>query len=128
MGGMPPFGYDVGERALIVNDGEARTVRLIFERYRELGVVRLLQDALERDGIRTKRRTSRNGNVNRRASRSPGAPCTPSSATGSIWARSPTRGRAIPVSTRPSSPESYSTPCKPSWTPGDPRSSEPDHN
>jgi site-specific DNA recombinase len=63
MGGVVPLGYDLGERALMVNDGEARTVRLIFERYRELGVVRLLQDALERDGIRTKRRISRNGNA-----------------------------------------------------------------
>lgn len=63
MGGVVPLGYDLGERALIVNEGEARTVRLIFERYIELGAVRLLQDALERDGIRTKRRISQKGNA-----------------------------------------------------------------
>ncbi len=63
MGGVVPLGYDLGERALIVNDAEAHTVRLIFERYRDLGAVRLVQDSLNRDGIRTKRRISRNGNV-----------------------------------------------------------------
>jgi site-specific DNA recombinase len=63
MGGVVPLGYDLGERVLIVNDGDAHTVRLIFDRYRELGAVRLLQDSLDRDAIRTKRRISRNGNV-----------------------------------------------------------------
>lgn len=32
MGGTPPLGYDVVNRKLIVNDAEAETVRLIFQR------------------------------------------------------------------------------------------------
>ncbi len=42
MGGTRPFGYDVQERKLIVKQAEAGTIRHIFERYLELGQVRLL--------------------------------------------------------------------------------------
>src|SRR6059058_5624817 len=37
MGGFVPLGYDVKDRKLIVNEGEAATVRMIFERYTRLG-------------------------------------------------------------------------------------------
>ncbi len=37
MGGNPPVGYDVDSRKLVVNPVEADTVRLIFQRYLELG-------------------------------------------------------------------------------------------
>src|ERR687897_2257373 len=33
MGGHPPLGYDVRDRKLVVNDAEAATVRMIFERF-----------------------------------------------------------------------------------------------
>src|SRR5262249_22493162 len=33
MGGMPPLGYDVKNRTLVVNDEEARTVVNIYRRY-----------------------------------------------------------------------------------------------
>ena len=33
MGGVPPLGYDVRDRRLIVNPAEAETVRHIYERY-----------------------------------------------------------------------------------------------
>ena len=46
MGGTLPLGYDVRERKLVVNHDEARTVRHIFERYLELGSVRLLKEDL----------------------------------------------------------------------------------
>src|SRR6202140_4972417 len=46
MGGLPPLGYDVRERKLIVNQSEAETVRGIFARYLELGSVRLLGNDL----------------------------------------------------------------------------------
>src|SRR5262245_50402963 len=36
MGGLPSLGYDIKDRKLIVNDGEAQTVRYIFRRYTEL--------------------------------------------------------------------------------------------
>ena len=42
MGGTLPMGYDLRERKLVVNHDEARAVRHIFERYLELGSVRLL--------------------------------------------------------------------------------------
>jgi len=41
MGGVPPLGYDVQEKALVVNEAEAATVRRIFRDYLDLGSVRL---------------------------------------------------------------------------------------
>ena len=61
MGGVPPLGYDVRERRLVINPTEADTVRLIYERYLELGCVRQLSKELERRGITSKVRVSRNG-------------------------------------------------------------------
>jgi site-specific DNA recombinase len=61
MGGLVPIGYDVHERRLIVNQGEAETVREIFRRYLELGSVRLLMEDLNRRGIRSKVRLANNG-------------------------------------------------------------------
>ena len=37
MGGTVPLGYEVKDRALVVNETEAKKVRLIFRRYLELG-------------------------------------------------------------------------------------------
>ena len=48
MGGVPPLGYDVRDRRLVVNRAEATTVKHIYERYLELGSVRLLRGDLER--------------------------------------------------------------------------------
>ncbi len=56
MGGTIPLGYDVRDRRLVVNTAEAETVRLIFQRYAELGSVTLLQAELDRLGYRSKRR------------------------------------------------------------------------
>src|ERR1700758_4944225 len=42
MGGVPPLGYDVRERRLVINPSEANTVRNIYERYLKLGCVRQL--------------------------------------------------------------------------------------
>jgi DNA invertase Pin-like site-specific DNA recombinase len=61
MGGNVPLGYNVQNRKLVVNQEEARTVRLIYDRYLELGCVRLLQQDLERRGIRSKVRVSIEG-------------------------------------------------------------------
>ena len=57
MGGNPPLGYDVANRKLIVNSDEAETVRLIFQRYLELGCVRLLCADLSERGTVSKHRT-----------------------------------------------------------------------
>ncbi len=54
MGGNPPLGYDVRERALHINELEAATVRAIFRRYLELPGTVSLRDELERTGVRSK--------------------------------------------------------------------------
>jgi hypothetical protein len=56
MGGVPPLGYRVQERKLVIVDSEAEIVRAIFRRYAELGSVRLLKDELEARGIQSKLR------------------------------------------------------------------------
>ena len=61
MGGVPPLGYDVRERRLVINPAEAETVRHIYQRYLELGCVRQLSKELEHRGIKSKVRVSRNG-------------------------------------------------------------------
>ena len=61
MGGMPPLGYDVKDRKLVVNDDEARTVVGIYRRYLALKSVLALKDALEDEGVRSKQRMRPDG-------------------------------------------------------------------
>lgn len=61
MGGVAPLGYDVKERRLVVSPAEAATVRLIYQRYLELGCVRKLSKELAERGIVSKVRVSKNG-------------------------------------------------------------------
>jgi site-specific DNA recombinase len=63
MGGVPPFGYRVQDRKLVIIDGEAETVRAIFRRYAELGSVRLLKAELDAQGRKSKSWTSAAGRV-----------------------------------------------------------------
>ena len=63
MGGTVPLGYDVRDRKLVVNPVEAETVRLIFQRYAELGSVTLLQVELDRLGYCSKRREGARGRL-----------------------------------------------------------------
>jgi site-specific DNA recombinase len=60
MGGSVPLGYDASDRRLVVNPAEAETVRHIFALYRKLGSVRLVKEAADRLGLRTKRSISAN--------------------------------------------------------------------
>lgn len=55
MGGYPPLGYDVKDRKLVVNEMEAATVRMIFERYVLVGSATILARSLAAEGILTKR-------------------------------------------------------------------------
>jgi site-specific DNA recombinase len=55
MGGHPPLGYQVQDRKLIVNEVEARTVRMIFQRFVKIGSATTLARALADEGVRTKR-------------------------------------------------------------------------
>jgi hypothetical protein len=61
MGGMPPLGYDVRDRKLVVNDEEAQTVRYIYQRYLALNSVHALRDELAATDIKSKRRTRPDG-------------------------------------------------------------------
>jgi len=61
MGGNVPLGYDARGRRLVVNEAEAKTVKLIFERYLQLGCVRLLGSELDLGDIRSKYRISETG-------------------------------------------------------------------
>ncbi|MGO9774170.1 MAG: recombinase family protein [Roseiarcus sp.] len=61
VGGVVPLGYRVVERKLLIDEEEAKTVRLIFDCYLELGSIQaLLQDLRER-GVVTRRRTLATG-------------------------------------------------------------------
>ncbi len=63
MGGNPPLGYDIRERALHINAAEAETVRDIYRRYLEVRSVMDLRDALAAEGIHSKRWVSSTGRV-----------------------------------------------------------------
>src|SRR6266496_4025831 len=61
MGGMLPLGYDVKDRKLVVNKGEARTVVDLYCRFLVLKSVRHLHDELGGAGIRSKQRVRPDG-------------------------------------------------------------------
>jgi len=63
MGGIPPFGYDVKDRRLIPNEGEAKVVRHIFTRFVELGSSTKLVKELRLDGVTSKAWVTQDGNV-----------------------------------------------------------------
>ena len=63
MGGVPPLGYVVRDKALVVDEAEAASVRLIFARYLALGSLARLRAELEARGLATKRHEARNGRV-----------------------------------------------------------------
>ena len=61
MGGVPPLGYRVHDRKLVIVDTEAEIVRTIFRRYADLGSVRLLKEELAARGVASKSWTSASG-------------------------------------------------------------------
>jgi site-specific DNA recombinase len=61
MGGIPPLGYDVKNRKLVINDAEARIVVEIYRRYLALKSVHALRDELAGAGIKSKRRMRPDG-------------------------------------------------------------------
>jgi DNA invertase Pin-like site-specific DNA recombinase len=54
MGGVVPLGYDVVDRKLVVNEEEAKTVRTLFDLYRDRRTVKAVQEEAARRGLRTK--------------------------------------------------------------------------
>jgi DNA invertase Pin-like site-specific DNA recombinase len=73
MGGVPPLGYAVKDRKLVVVPEDAATVRMIYQRYLELGSVLALAIDLEERGIRSRPRVDRNGVTRGNAAFSRGA-------------------------------------------------------
>jgi DNA invertase Pin-like site-specific DNA recombinase len=55
MGGVVPLGYQVRDRKLVIEDNEAGIVRMIFERFLELGSTALLAKSIAAAGIRGRR-------------------------------------------------------------------------
>jgi DNA invertase Pin-like site-specific DNA recombinase len=54
MGGMPPLGYDVVDRKLLVNETEAELIRHIFKRFLQIGSATKLVRELAKKGYRNK--------------------------------------------------------------------------
>ena len=61
MGGVPPLGYDVVDKKLVINQQEAETVRHIFDRYLALQCVRRLKGELDDEGFVSKTRANGTG-------------------------------------------------------------------
>ena len=55
MGGVVPLGYEVQDRKLIINEPEAATVRMIFERFLKVGSATTLARALSAECVRSRR-------------------------------------------------------------------------
>ncbi|MGE0666119.1 MAG: recombinase family protein [Sphingomonadales bacterium] len=56
MGGTVPMGYRVVDRALVVDEAEVETIKMIFKLYLEMGTVPALMVRLEELGVRTRAR------------------------------------------------------------------------
>ena len=74
-GRLRPLGYDVNDRKLVVNDGEASIVRMIFERFTKIGSATTLVNALRAEGITVSAATWSTKDIS-----------TSFSTTGSTWA------------------------------------------
>lgn len=114
MGGNVPLGYDVNDRKLVANEAEASTVRMIFERYVELGSIARLKADLDARGVVSKRREGAQGAI------SGGKPFS----RGALYlmlqnrlyrGRSPIRARCIPGSMRRSSRKGCGDSPRRSW-------------
>lgn len=63
MGGVPPLGYDVANRLLVVNETEAQLVRRIFGEMLTIGSPTRIAQGLASEGITTKAWTTQDGQV-----------------------------------------------------------------
>ena len=63
MGGYVPLGYDADGRTLQVNAEEAKTVRILYDLYREHGTIRAVKEAAVVLGLRSKHRASEDGRM-----------------------------------------------------------------
>ena len=63
MGGVPPLGYDVENRLLVINETEAAVVRRIFEEMLTIGSPTQIAARLTEEGITTKAWTTQDGST-----------------------------------------------------------------
>jgi site-specific DNA recombinase len=63
MGGVPPLGYDVKDRRLVINEGEAAIVRQIFEGFTETRSITSVVKKTHAEDFRTKSYISQKGNA-----------------------------------------------------------------
>ena len=61
MGGVPPLGYEVHDKKLIINEEEANIARYIFDKYLEFGCVGKLKRKLDSRDIISRKRVSQGG-------------------------------------------------------------------
>ena len=61
MGGVPPLGYDVVNRVLVINEAEAAVVRRVFEEMLTIGSPTQIAANLTAEGITTKAWTTQDG-------------------------------------------------------------------
>jgi site-specific DNA recombinase len=61
MGGVPPLGYDVENRLLVINEAEAAVVRRIFEEMLTIGSPTQIAANLNLEGVTTKAWTTQEG-------------------------------------------------------------------
>ena len=63
MGGLPPLGYDLRDKKLVINPAEAQQVRRLFEAYLALGSTKALTRWAKENGVTTKQRFTSEGRV-----------------------------------------------------------------
>ena len=61
MGGIPPLGYDVADRRLVINPQEAELIQYIFKRFTELASTTLLYKELKLKAATSKSWTTQDG-------------------------------------------------------------------
>ena len=57
-GGRPPFGFDIEDRRLVINEEDATKAKQIFELYLELSCVRKLEEELNQRSIKSRKQIS----------------------------------------------------------------------
>ena len=60
-GGIPPLGYDIKDKKLVINEAEAQQVKTLFEQYLEFQSVSTLTEFAELNGIWAKKWQTRSG-------------------------------------------------------------------
>ena len=61
MGGIPPLGYDIKDKKLVINEAEVQQVKTLFEQYLEFQSVSALTEFAELNGIWAKKWQTRSG-------------------------------------------------------------------